>query len=482
MASQPTKDEKDVSKIMDDNQVHVAVGTVEERRPYTPRTFFRSVLFQMVLFGALSLVGPAMSDAITNLGGGGLSSPWLANLATSLSYTMSFFSTILGGPVINRIGIKWSCMIAAMTMPLHGSAYYVNARYHSEVYLLTANVIKGIGSGFLYVGETTAMLSYPKPEDRGFYLGVWSAMRNSGSVIGGAINFSTNHTESKGGGVAWATYLIFVGFECTGFIWALLLSSTPKVRRRDNSKVNMSVEASWKQEFIALWSYLKEGKTWLIFIPAFYSFFYGGTMGTYLSLHFSVRARALSSLLVPTITIPSVVLFGKLLDSTRFSQRRRAWTALSVWGLLQIGCFIWVAIEYSILPGKVALDYRLQSHKWARAYIPYLIIFVSGYWAQLTLYWILSTLSDDVGRASRAGGVFRAFETAGQAVAYGLSSANNINHVIPLYVNIALLVLTLPSMSVLITRMPRRPEELEHVVQEDAKEHEVVSDDFAKSK
>jgi hypothetical protein len=39
-------------------------------------------------------------------------------------------------------------------------------------------------------------------------------------------------------------------------------------------------------------------QTWLICIPSFYSFFYGGTMGTYLSLHFSVRARALSSLLV----------------------------------------------------------------------------------------------------------------------------------------------------------------------------------------
>lgn len=39
-------------------------------------------------------------------------------------------------------------------------------------------------------------------------------------------------------------------------------------------------------------------QTWLIFVPAFYSFFYGGTMGTYLSLHFSVRARALSSLIM----------------------------------------------------------------------------------------------------------------------------------------------------------------------------------------
>jgi hypothetical protein len=32
-------------------------------------------------------------------------------------------------------------------------------------------------------------------------------------------------------------------------------------------------------------------------MTSFYSFFYGGTYSTYLSLHFSVRARALSSLI-----------------------------------------------------------------------------------------------------------------------------------------------------------------------------------------
>lgn len=37
-------------------------------------------------------------------------------------------------------------------------------------------------------------------------------MRNSGSVIGGAINFSTNHSQARAGGIAWSTYLIFVGF------------------------------------------------------------------------------------------------------------------------------------------------------------------------------------------------------------------------------------------------------------------------------
>jgi predicted outer membrane repeat protein len=37
-------------------------------------------------------------------------------------------------------------------------------------------------------------------------------MRSTGSVVGGAINFSTNYSRSIGGGIAWATYLIFLGF------------------------------------------------------------------------------------------------------------------------------------------------------------------------------------------------------------------------------------------------------------------------------
>ncbi|KFZ12158.1 hypothetical protein V501_04354, partial [Pseudogymnoascus sp. VKM F-4519 (FW-2642)] len=67
--------------------------------------FYRSVLFQMILFGALSFVGPAMSDAISNLGGGGLSTPFLANLATSLNAASGFFVALCGGPLINKLGI-----------------------------------------------------------------------------------------------------------------------------------------------------------------------------------------------------------------------------------------------------------------------------------------------------------------------------------------------------------------------------------------
>ncbi|OBT73199.1 hypothetical protein VF21_08712 [Pseudogymnoascus sp. 05NY08] len=420
--------------------------------------FYRSVLFQMILFGALSFVGPAMSDAISNLGGGGLSTPFLANLATSLNAASGFFVALCGGPLINKLGIRWACVLAGLAMPLAGSGYYVSARWGVDWYLLVSRVVGGVFDGFLYVAETTAMLSYPDQNDRGLFLGIWSAMRNTGSIVGGSINFYTNYKRSSAGGMAWSTYLIFVGFECTGVIWAFMLSPTSKVRHRDGSKAGTSTDISWGAEFKALWKHLQNRKTWLMFFPAFYSFFYGGTLGTYLALHFSVRARALSSLITPTVTIPMVVAYGRLMDQQRWSQIHRAWIGVLIWLIPQVGCFIWIGIEYSKFgTEKAALDYVLHTRQWAEAYLPYLLIFSTGYLTQLSLYWILGTFSTDVKSSARTGGLFRAFETLGQAVSYAINSNAAADPRVALYVNCGLLVAVVPCLVVLVGMVPVRP-------------------------
>ncbi|KAF5539083.1 major facilitator superfamily transporter [Fusarium phyllophilum] len=386
-----------------------------------PTKFYRSVLFQMILLGLLSCVGPAMSDAISNLGGGGLSTPYLANLATSLNYTAGCLLTLFGGPLINKFGIKWSCIIAAVGMPLSGSAYYVCAKYRVNWYLIFAKILTGFTYGFLYVAESTAMLSYPLANDRGFYLGVWSAMRNSGSVIGGAINFSNSHSDSKAGGVAWSTYLVFIAFEYTGLVWAFLLSPTRRVRRHDSTKVSMSERASWKQEFAALWKHLHRRKTWLTALPAFYSFFCGGTMGTYLSLHFSVH-----------------IIFSSPPDSFH-CRGDSLWKASRQDPLA--ACFIWIGIEYAKFGrGKLenALDYET-------------------YVCQLSLYWILGTFSTDAGSSARSGGLLRAFETAGQTVSYAINSHSGSDAGIPFYVHAAVLCLTISCMVFLIRLVPEAP-------------------------
>lgn len=118
------------------------------------------------------------------------------------------------------------------------------------------------------------MLSYPSPDERGRMLAIWAGMRNSGSVIGGAINFANNYDNASAGLIRWSTYLIFIAFgtllfsqivrplltrlaESTGIIWALLLTKTSKVRRKSGVPVPMSEEMSWKREFVALYKHLQ---------------------------------------------------------------------------------------------------------------------------------------------------------------------------------------------------------------------------------
>lgn len=84
-------------------------------------------------------------------------------------------------------------------------------------------------------------------------------------------------------------------------------------------------------------------------------------------------------------------------------------------------------------------------------------MFSTGYWTQLSLYWILGTFSTDVGSSSRSGGLFRAFETAGQAVSYALNSKTGADPRIPFYINAAILVVTVPCMVFLIRLVPEVP-------------------------
>lgn len=85
-------------------------------------------------------------------------------------------------------------------------------------------------------------------------------------------------------------------------------------------------------------------------------------------------------------------------------------------------------------------------------------MFTTGYWCQLSIYWILGTFTTDVKSSGRTGGLFRAFETVGQAISYGLNSKVNKNGAnFPLYINIALLAIVIPSMIGLVMMVPTKP-------------------------
>jgi hypothetical protein len=38
----------------------------------------------------------------------------------------------LGGPIVNKIGVKWALVLGAMSFPIQGSAYYCNSKFGNQ--------------------------------------------------------------------------------------------------------------------------------------------------------------------------------------------------------------------------------------------------------------------------------------------------------------------------------------------------------------
>ncbi|KAJ9130960.1 Peroxidase [Pleurostoma richardsiae] len=447
---------------------------------------YRSVAFQMVLLSMLSFSGPSMSNAISGLGGGGLATPYTANAASATQYSTSVLIAMFGGPLISTIGIPIGCIIGAIGFPLSGSGFYVNSKYGVQWYLIFAKAIYGITSAFLYIAEASAMISYPEEHRRGFYISIWVIMRNIGSIIGGAITFGLNISRNGYGGVSANTYLVFLGLECLGLPAAFLMTRTRKVIRSDGWGVPMLPTKTWKQECRLLWEHHRQKRT-LMLIPIYILTYFGdGVWGTYNSLHFSVRARALSSFIGPVLAVFINPFFGMILDMKMVNPRRKGTIAFWVWMLPTMAMLIWVMVNlkwFNDQPNDLRLDYaQPTTARWFATWFPYLIYVVNGWMSQTLVYWVLGQFASDVATNARTGGVFRSWETVGQAVSYGINSKAS-NKFIPFGVYIGLFAVAMPLFWTVLMELPKEHRGLRivddegHVVGEFTKAQQVPGEE-----
>jgi hypothetical protein len=66
-------------------------------------------------------------------------------------------------------------------------------------------------SGIFWSVEGAIAMGYPAKDKVGFYLALWLAFRNSGSVIGSAINVGLNHSPTSVSALSSSTYIVFIG-------------------------------------------------------------------------------------------------------------------------------------------------------------------------------------------------------------------------------------------------------------------------------
>ncbi|GAA5881917.1 hypothetical protein JCM3774_001295 [Rhodotorula dairenensis] len=388
--------------------------------------FFRSTVFQIIVVGLISFVGPGLWNGAQSLGAGGALEPYLVNAGNSIVFSLMGLGCVFAPLIINKIGVKNTLLAGTLGWSVYTAALYQNNRWGTEWFVILGAVICGISAGLYWAAEGAIVLSYPEQHKRGRYLAVWLFFKNSGTILAGAINLGTNIHRSKGGKVNYKTLLAFIALQVLALPFAFLISKPEKVQRDDRSPVPMPAKTTVKEQLKALWQACSTQKVGVLLPIFFSSWFYWGYSSSFLTLYFSVRARALASFLSAISGVIATTGLGFFLDSQRLSIAARARIGAAGVMTLFSGILIWaIVVQHGFTqnnPGK--LDWTDTTGQFGKGFGLYIMLNAAGNCVQNYLYWLISVLAADLGVSARYAGLLRGVESFGQCAAFGINSSH----------------------------------------------------------
>lgn len=223
--------------------------------------------------------------------------------------------------------------------------------------------------------------------------------------------------------------------ECLGPFVAAFLTPAAKVQRSDGSKVQPYVKSStWNeikeisklfitsQVSILLFLFLSDAlmmthSQCLLLLPiCAYATYPLSWVGSYLTLYFSVRSRALASLISAIVQILGNLATGTFLDWRRFTVNQRARYAFIAIMSLTTGTWVYatvIQVEYSANNPK--LDWADAG--WARGWFLYILVQLNFALIYNYMFWIIGGLTANANETVRWSALIRGIEAAGGAVA-----------------------------------------------------------------
>ncbi|KAJ5502605.1 Major facilitator superfamily domain general substrate transporter [Penicillium fimorum] len=360
---------------------------------------------------------------MNGLGVGGSQSPDLVNTANALLYALMTV-TCFGGPLItNAIGFRWTLTLGSLGYPLYAAGLYLNNRTGATWLVYLGCVTCGISAGFFWSVEGAVATGYPEQHKRGRYIATWFTFRNFGNIIGGAVSLGINHSVNHLGQVGYQTYLAFIAIQCLGLVIGPLLSNPEKVQRDDGTSIEAPRGIHWRDELRAMWR-LARSRSILLLVPLFWYFgWIQAYPGTYLATYFTVRARALGSLMSAVVGTLATWLGGSLVDLPWLKNRKhRAIVTFILIALMNSATWIWaVIIQNEYRHTNPVLDWGDQS-SFGRGFGLYLFERISLGLVENYIYWCIGNLSDSPGDQIRYSSLLRGIETAAVAVGFGVQA------------------------------------------------------------
>lgn len=235
--------------------------------------------------------------------------------------------------------------------------------------------------------------------------------------------------------MSYNTYLALIGLQCIGLPAALLLSPPDKVIRDDGTKPlsTKGQKITFRQEAKNILETLRRPHM-LLLIPIFIVGTWGTTyQSNYLTAYFSVRSRALASLLTAVANITADITLGVLEDARWFGKTQRA-RARNLWSIIAVtvtALWVWQTItDVDFVRNPTVVDWGDDSPGRFRNGIAVYVLWKFAYEAVLNfVYWTTGTFDYQAGGIERAMGLLRTFESVGSTFSYVIGATHwpNLN-------------------------------------------------------
>ncbi|RAL14580.1 MFS general substrate transporter [Aspergillus homomorphus CBS 101889] len=401
------------------------------------RTWYHTTLFNAFVIGGVGFLAPGLWNAMSSLGAGGAESPFLINAANALVFGLMGFLCIFGAPIANRIGLNWTLLLGAVGYPIYSAALYTNNRYGNVWFVLVGSVACGLSAGLFWASEGAVALGYPEPGKRGKYMNIWLWFRTGGPLLGGAIVLGLNHTPGGKGKVQPEVYLIFVALQCLAVPVAYFLSPPAKVQRSDGSPVRIIAQGSWRAEMYELWKLCRQ-KQVLLLLPVFWAAYFNQYSGNFETYYFNVRARALMGFVSNFANLLSSGMISRFLDYKGLPVKSRIIYSFYYVIIVHIAAWTygWV-VQEQFTANPPVLDWT--SKDFVKGFFVLILWQFAQQALQNFLYYLVSTMTDNISELSRYSGILRGQESFAQAVSFGLNTRDWYGGRVPLSVNTILL-------------------------------------------
>lgn len=345
-----------------------------------------------------------------------------SNIAVNSVFAgMAFFA----GTIHNMIGSKVMLFCGALGYCLYVSSYLSYNFNQNGGFVVAAGAILGFCAAFLWTAQGALMLSYPVEGEKGRFISIFWIIFNLGAVLGSAIAMglswnSDSNTLSNG------TYIVFIVLTGCGAFVTLLLKSPGKMLRSDGTPVVVPKQASWTDEIRGLARVLITDPWIVLLFPLFLAsnWAYTWQFQVYNAQLFTLRTRALNSLVYWMSQMVGSFVLGFILDNPRLKRRQRAWIG---WAIATIFVFAVWGGSYHVAKGYSRESILLPSFKRTDVYdsgyvgLVFLYAFMGllDSIVQCFTYWLFGAMSNDIAKLAHYAGFYK------------VRSATSLLHAVP---------------------------------------------------